>query len=409
MLIFDCFTLLLRLYSRKVAINALLLTTMPQEFHLSAESAKLKSDIVNRLQERDTGDKKYVVVQFYINRIFKIDDVNESLALDFYLKLNWVSENWKGKTDDEFQEDENRFDSKLWWEPGVEVTNAIELEKMIEKDEAFWLEYPDEGILAYTQRFIGTISAPMDLHNFPFDQQKFRIQFESFHWKADDCELLMLPRQSFQTQPNKDAGESWLTMSNDVRLSEWMIDAIEVAEKMVHYAFEDRIYSQVVVSVSISRNYGYYISKLMSVLLLIVIMCWIVFLIPAEYLSDRMSIVVTLFLSAVAFNFVGSSSIPKVSYLTQFDKYMIACYVMIVATVIENLVSYLYYTYAGSESWVRWANPVDLLSVIVFPIITVALHLLYLGQVFHSTKKIPKLGKNGFQIVPVSVKATSEA
>lgn len=78
----------------------------------------------------------------------------------------------------------------MWWDPGVEVTNGIELSKETPEEvrlgqcyctarpiltphidvsqEAFWLEFPEHGILAYTQRCLGSIAVPLDLHNFPF-------------------------------------------------------------------------------------------------------------------------------------------------------------------------------------------------------------------------------------------------
>lgn len=76
-----------------------------------------------------------------------VDDVNQSADIDLYLKLNWKSERWVGKTDDEFQEDgtsgdmvlgvecathpgaDGKFSKDVWWDPGVEVTNGIELSK----------------------------------------------------------------------------------------------------------------------------------------------------------------------------------------------------------------------------------------------------------------------------------------
>ncbi len=68
-----------------------------------------------------------------------MDDVDQSVHLDLYLKLNWKSDKWIGKTDDDFQADEEHL-AKDWWRPGVEVTNAIELSKETEEDEAYWLE-----------------------------------------------------------------------------------------------------------------------------------------------------------------------------------------------------------------------------------------------------------------------------
>lgn len=156
----------------------------------------------------------------------------------------------------------------------MEVTNAIELEKMIEKEEAFWLEYPEDGILAYTQRYMGTISAPMNLRQFPFDVQTIPIQFESFHWKFEDCELFRLSEHAIRTFKDGTAAPN---LNSAIRLSEWTIESIHTDEDVFHYAFEDRQYSRIDVSINMKRKYGFYVWKLMSVLLLIVVMCWIVF------------------------------------------------------------------------------------------------------------------------------------
>ncbi len=127
-------------------------------------------------------------------------------------------------------------------------------------------------MLAYTQRYIGTIHASMDLHQFPFDRQMLPITFESFHWKASDMQLLRLPSHAHQDPPGP--GGAWITMGNDVNLVEWDIEGIDVDEKIKHYAFEDRQYSQIYVNVKLRRRWGYYLTKVISILMLIVLMSW---------------------------------------------------------------------------------------------------------------------------------------
>ena len=142
------------------------------------------------------------------------------------------------KSDDDFQEDEKRFEGL--WKPGVEVTNKKEMTKLIPEKEAYWIEYPKHGILAYTQRLIGSTTLPMHLGEFPFDTQVIPITFESFHWKADDLHLVRLAEQSFQLPPRRGSNEQWLTMSDQVKLTEWTITGISVRETLKHYPFEDR-------------------------------------------------------------------------------------------------------------------------------------------------------------------------
>jgi len=310
-----------------------------REFHLSGESEKLQRAIWNLLS-KETPDKRLVIVQFFINRIFKVDDVDQSIHIDLYLKLNWHSEAWVGKTDDDFQADETHLE-KDWWRPGVEVTNAIELNKETEEEEAYWLEFPKYGILAYTQRYIGTIHAEMDLHRFPFDHQNIPITFESFHWKESDMNLLRLPSVAKQRPP--EPGGSWLSVSNDVDLPEWTIEAIDVDEKVKHYAFEDRKYSQVYVNVRLRRKWAYYIYKVISILIMIVLMSLSTCAMDPNELPDRTGVVVTLFLAAVAFNFVIGTQLPKISYNTRLDEYLLVTYVIITVSVLENVLSYQFY------------------------------------------------------------------
>jgi hypothetical protein len=305
------------------------------KFVLSSESDRIKKNIIEALEKHDSPNQKCVIFQVYINRILAIDDVSQEVNIDIYLKLNWQSKPWIGKTDEEFQEDER---ATQWWEPGVEVSNAIELEKQTPEEEAFWLEIPEAGILAYTQRYIGTISTHMDLHQFPFDKQLVGINFESFHWKEEDMKMIVLPYMAVQHAPAP--GGHWITMSNEVKLHDWRVDEISIRERKMRYEFEDRTYSQVQVHMKLARSFRYYFQKVLVVLWFIVAMSWSVFYIDVDDISGRLGITVTLFLAAVAFNFVIGSALPKVPYNTLLDQNLLVSYSYIAATVIENIAAY---------------------------------------------------------------------
>jgi hypothetical protein len=137
----------------------------------------------------------------------------------------------------------------------------------------------------------------------------------------------------------------------------------------------------VVVHVELSRIYGYYVWKMGAILFLIVVMSWTAFFMPAESFPDRTTYGVTLFLAAVAFHFAISSSIPRVSYMTLFDMYLLTTYGGIGTVVVENLISYLYFTHGANES-VGFLNKVDFAAVIIFPGTAVVLHAYYAYRVW---------------------------
>ena len=59
---------------------------------------------------------------------------------------------------------------------------------------------------------------------------------------------------------------------------------------------------------------------------------------PPHLLGPRLSITLTLMLTAVAQKFAGSAGLPKISYLTLLDKYLLGCLFCIVLMAVENFV-----------------------------------------------------------------------
>ncbi len=95
---------------------------------------------------------------------------------------------------------------------------------------------------------------------FPFDVQVLPIIFESFHFKACDMQMYMLPKQMRQ-RPSADG--TWAAMSADVKLMEWTPAGIDAFVAENHYDFEDRSYSRAVVHVHLARKPMYYFSKIL--------------------------------------------------------------------------------------------------------------------------------------------------
>jgi len=75
-------------------------------------------------------------------------------------------------------------------------------------------------------------------------------------------------------------------------------------------------------------------------------------------ISGRIGITVTLFLAEVAFNFVLSSSLPKISYNTSLDEYLIVSYIYIFFSLVESVVIFLLQEYLPQPiiaKYVDWA------------------------------------------------------
>merc|ERR1711865_663195 len=70
--------------------------------------------------------------------------------------------------------------------------------------------------------------------------------------------------------------------------------------------------------------------------------------IPPDKLADRASIVLTLFLTVVAFKFAISTEIPRLAYLSIMDRFILLVFAVFAFVMLQN-------TYAAALSTVRTA------------------------------------------------------
>lgn len=182
--------------------------------------------------------------------------------------------------------------------------------------------YPD-GRAEFTGRVTATLRARLDYRRFPFDTQVLPIELESFPWNRDEVTLL----------PDREhSGYGQLTA-----LSEWEVVGLHIDQKEEIRVRDVVPFSDLCFSVSVKRDTGFYLWKIFLTVVIIVALTWVVFWMSGEGLGRRAGISSSGILTVIAYQFVTTSSLPKVSYLTVADKVMILSVVMIAFTMVESL------------------------------------------------------------------------
>ncbi len=89
-----------------------------------------------------------------------------------------------------------------------------------------------------------------------------------------------------------------------------------------------------------ARNTSYYFWKVMFITYLLTFLSWTQYSIPPNQFSDRMSIILTLFLASVAFLFlfVIGDALPKIPYLTLMDKFLFGNFLALFIIGCENAI-----------------------------------------------------------------------
>jgi len=204
------------------------------------------------------------------------------------------------------------------WHPRLQVANLRRASSTLPKI----VEVTPDGTVTYRQRLLGEFSQKLDLSDFPLDQQTLAIQIVSMGNLHDEVVLVTHPEIPSGVVP-------------DVSISDWEIldsragtqpyQPMPGVEPRAGYALEFEA----------KRFVGYYRTKIIMPLLLIVAMSWLVFWIDPELAGPQISLAVTSVLTLIAYRFMVSGMLPKISYLTRMDWFTSASTALVFLTLVE--------------------------------------------------------------------------
>lgn len=122
----------------------------------------------------------------------------------------------------------------------------------------------------------------------------------------------------------------------------WTLQPVAVFEAGVSHASQSRSGTSrplAIVKLYIDRKSQYYLVNIALPMALICALSFSSYGIDPNDLPARLSVTLTLVLTAVAYKFVLAQSIPAVSYLTTLDKYVLCQLGFLCVAALENVVS----------------------------------------------------------------------
>jgi len=166
------------------------------------------------------------------------------------------------------------------------------------------------GSITYSERFTATLQAPdFDFKDYPFDIQKFNIVLD-----------LNLPTEYFALKPIPKPEK---VLSDQLGEEEWSV--VNVARTVKDMPFGDELkHSRFTTSLTMSRHLNFYIIRIFLPLALIISISWLIFFLK-DY-SKQLDVASGNLLVFVAFNFTISDDLPRLGYLTFFDRVIITSF-----------------------------------------------------------------------------------
>ena len=256
------------------------------------------------------------------------------------------------------------FSIKEWddlrlWRPKLIYKN-IEFENVSSADsKIIWTYASDYKLLAIRtiDHKNGSFKGSFNFKTFPFDKQDIY-----FNFVIRDSTNNVFPRVSNLV----------LDSNMDLFISDWSINDT-INYKYLHDTDILNFSNTHLLSISLSieRNFQYYMLKIFLPILIILIVSWSCFWVSPKELEARLTVSIVCLLSLIAYTFVIDQELPKLSYFTIMDYAVLLSYVFstiptFASIYVKRIASKNLNHALKIDSWLQIATPAIYLSILIF-------------------------------------------
>ncbi len=302
----------------------------------------------------DDGRAVAVALALHVIDLASIDEVSQQYTLSAYILASWVDRRlaWTPSGPDD---NLRRYHHGDVWSPTLVVLNATSRPEFY--DVAITAR-PD-GTVNYSVRLDATLSANLDLRQFPFDAQTFEVVIHPLRVNAGRVVFVKSDESTWMTNEFRSYSPlaSWKLLGMASRLSLVRIpDGAEISEMRF--------------SIRLQRRWEFYLWKLCLPLFLMVCLSWTVFWVDSRDLANQVQIAVTTILTIIAFSLALSFTLPRVPYLTFLDAFFLASYVFVFVAMLELMVVHVAHRSSRERRAARirrisrWAVPLAYVAII---------------------------------------------
>ena len=256
------------------------------------------------------GEATSVEVNMFIFDIDEIDDVTQRFSVDLFIVGRWKDP--RLALPEAEREGQTRFmmlDDV--WTPRLLVLNDRGLTFKLRQG----VEVDDLGNVKFQNRFSGELAADLEFQNFPFDVQRLPIDIVSYEYTTD--EMQFSPGSVILTLADKFSIEGWKLKQLEPEVNDFVVPVDGTRLPRLTYVIEA------------TRDSEFYVLTMLIPMALIIFMAWTVFWLQPNIVPPRIAISTASIFSLLALGVSLRLGLPKVSYLTMADIFVLGCTLMV--------------------------------------------------------------------------------
>ncbi|MEE2681886.1 MAG: hypothetical protein VX641_05890 [Planctomycetota bacterium] len=281
-----------------------------------------------------------IIINLAIIDVSHIADREQTIELDFGTRVRWL----QPELADPDAPAIRTLPLSEVDDPGLIVFNGRDLEQKL----ADQVRVTPEGEVIHRQRYQGTISAPMELHDFPFDEQTFSIQLLPLNQNGRRLEFV---------------GFKNYTLKGNT-LPGWTFSRPTLSQPTITSLDGQRNFTILELTYTGTRVQTFFFWKLFLPLTLIVFMAYAVFWLDPTVLASQIAVATSSVFTLIAYNFALSHMLPRTSYLSRADYFVIGCTILVFSALYVTVLTGIL---ARSERHVRLARRIDFVSRGIYP------------------------------------------
>lgn len=330
-------------------------TTQKTEHPQPAPLARCR--LVSVTNEISRPNKVFIDVRVVFIKVGEIDTVRERFHADAFIQAKWREPLLDGEAKDvEFQSDDITARPNFW-DPRLYIENVLG-----EVKESLWyvtsFNKVGQAIVYQRRRVKGTFFERMELNQFPFDTQDLTLTITSDRGELE-CAL------------NPDQSEiSTVNVQSFVDEQEWKLHKhINIWKQITTNAYKKHKHPVLSISCTATRRSPFFLWNIILVMMFICTLIFTTFTVDQNLPQSRMQLSFILLLSNITFKFTVNQTLPKVSYLTYLDKYILISMAILCLVCVWHAVVSQLWVYVG----VQFAKNADMIAFAIL----VFLYILY--------------------------------
>ena len=289
--------------------------------------------------DRRNGPKR-AVVSCYVNDLLSIDVVDSAFTPSLSFTLDWTDDGNVERCDDGGWQLKDGVDTDEVWRPFMDFENIVEKQDALD-DVVQVFAQGGRPVMTQFRRHINTLRPHnIDLRNFPCECSSGRLGVLA-GTVAADSEGRPLLRTVDEIELDAVMSFAWDSdeldiVAGDVEVascvhdhSEYLLCGSEARVGTRRYGYFARYddcaasYPELTVTLKLMRKPWYYIMRLVFTLMTVTLMEVVSFMLEPSALNDRFGVTGNTILATVGFHYMAAESLPKVSYLTRIDRYIV--------------------------------------------------------------------------------------